>query len=78
MTVLRERMTQDMQIRNLSWNTQNSYLQQVSQFARYFDQSPAGLLSSSIRVSFSSASRQMPRSVLAGTNGSPDGRIATA
>jgi integrase/recombinase XerD len=40
MTVLRQRMTEDMQVRNLSPNTQASYLQQVSLFARYFDKSP--------------------------------------
>jgi hypothetical protein len=30
MTLLRQRMTEDMQIRNLSRHTQSSYLQQVS------------------------------------------------
>jgi integrase/recombinase XerD len=40
MTMLRQRMTEDMQVRNLSPNTQASYLQQVSLFARYFDKSP--------------------------------------
>ena len=40
MTALRQRMTQDMQIRNLATNTQTSYLQQVVLFARYFKQSP--------------------------------------
>ena len=30
MTVLRQRMTEDMQVRNLSPHTQASYLQQVS------------------------------------------------
>jgi len=33
-------MTEDMQVRNLAVNTQMSYLQQVSQFARYFNKSP--------------------------------------
>ena len=50
MTVLRERMTQDMQIRNLSPNTQDSYLQQVSLFARHFDKSPAQLGPEEIRT----------------------------
>jgi hypothetical protein len=50
MTVLRERMTQDMRIRNLSPHTQNSYLQQVSLFARYFNKSPAVLGPEEIRA----------------------------
>ncbi len=40
MTSLRQRTTEDMQIRNLSSNTQTWYLQQVTLFARYFEQSP--------------------------------------
>ena len=40
MTILRRRMTQDMQVRNLSPHTQASYLQQVTQFACYFGKSP--------------------------------------
>ena len=40
MTVLRRRMTEDMQVRNLSPHTQASYLQQVSLFARHFAKSP--------------------------------------
>jgi integrase/recombinase XerD len=40
MTSLRHRMTEDMQVRNLSPHTQASYVQQVSLFARYFSQSP--------------------------------------
>lgn len=43
MTVLRQRMTEDMQVRNLSPHTQASYLQQVSLFARYFRMSPDAL-----------------------------------
>jgi integrase/recombinase XerD len=42
-TNLRQRMTEDMQIRNLSPLTQSSYVQQVSMFARHFDRSPAVL-----------------------------------
>ncbi|MDX0519250.1 integrase, partial [Sinorhizobium medicae] len=34
MTPLRQRMSEDMQVRNFSLNTQHSYLQQVSLFAR--------------------------------------------
>lgn len=40
MTPLRRRMIEEMQIRNLAVNTQESYIQQVSLFARYFQKSP--------------------------------------
>jgi integrase/recombinase XerD len=40
MTPLRRRMTEDMQVRNFSPHTQNSYVQQVSLFARHFSKSP--------------------------------------
>ena len=40
MTRLRQRMTEDMEIRNLSLNTQLAYLQQVSSFAKYCQRSP--------------------------------------
>jgi len=43
MTPLRQRMTEDMQIRHFSANTQENYLQQVSLFARHFRRSPEGL-----------------------------------
>lgn len=43
MTPLRQRMIQDMSIRNFADNTQQSYLQQVSSFARYFQRSPDAL-----------------------------------
>ena len=50
MTVLRQRMTEDMQVRNLSHHTQASYLQQVSLFARHFDKSPDVLTPEHIRT----------------------------
>ncbi len=50
MTSLRQRMTEDMQVRNLALNTQSSYLQQVSQFARYFKRSPEQLGPEEIRT----------------------------
>lgn len=50
MTPLRQRMTEDMQVRNLAVNTQMSYLQQVSQFARYFHKSPELLGAEDIRA----------------------------
>ena len=40
MTSLRQRMTEDMQVRNFSPHTQASYLQQITQFARYFHKQP--------------------------------------
>ena len=40
MTSLRRRMTEDMQVRNLSVQTQATYVQQVSLFARHFNKSP--------------------------------------
>ena len=40
MTPLRRRMTEDMQVRNLSPQTQDLYVQQVSLFARHFNKSP--------------------------------------
>ena len=49
MTPLRQRMTEDMQVRNLSPRTQESYLLQVSLFARHFHQSPALLGPEEIR-----------------------------
>src|ERR1700704_6137898 len=49
MTPLRQRMTEDMQVRNLALNTQTSYVQQVSLFARHFDKSPEQLGPEDIR-----------------------------
>ena len=40
MTPLRQRMIEDMRIRNLTANTQRAYLQQVSAFAEHFGRSP--------------------------------------
>ena len=50
MTILRQRMSEDMQVPNLSPNTQVSYLQQVSRFARHFGRSPAALGPEEIRT----------------------------
>jgi site-specific recombinase XerD len=43
-------MIQDMQVRNFCENTQKSYLQQVSLFARHFRRSPEGLGPANIRT----------------------------
>jgi len=50
MTSLRRRFIEDMQIRNLAENTQKSYIQQVSLFARYFQKSPELLRPDHIRA----------------------------
>jgi len=50
MTLLRQRMLEDMQVRNLSPHTQRSYLEQGSRFARHFGQSPDGLGPEEIRA----------------------------
>jgi site-specific recombinase XerD len=50
MTSLRQRMTEDMQVRNLALNTQTSYVQQVSLFARHFHKSPEQLGPEDIRA----------------------------
>ena len=50
MTSLRQRMTEDLQIRNLSPHTQKCYLEQVSRFARHFGKSPETLGSEDIRA----------------------------
>lgn len=50
MTFLRQRMTEDMQVRNLALNTQTSYVQQVALFARHFNKSPEQLGPEDIRA----------------------------
>jgi len=50
MSKLRQRMTEDMQVRNLALNTQRVYLGQVSQFARHFNKSPERLGPEEIRA----------------------------
>jgi integrase/recombinase XerD len=67
MTSLRQRMTEDMQVRNLALNTQKTYLQQVSLFARYFKKSPEQLGPEEIRayqVYLTNELRLAPKSVL--------------
>lgn len=50
MTSLRTRMTEDMQIRNLAVHTQNTYLLQITLFARHFNKSPELLGPEQIRT----------------------------
>jgi len=50
MTPLRERMLEDMQIRNLSPHTQRAYVENVARFARHFGRSPADLGPEEIRT----------------------------
>ncbi|MEO7191447.1 MAG: site-specific integrase [Vicinamibacterales bacterium] len=50
MTPLRQRMLEDMQVRNLSPLTQRAYLEHVSRFARHFGRSPARLGPEEIRA----------------------------
>jgi len=50
MISLRRRMIEDMQIRNLAVNTQESYTQQVFRFAQYFQKSPELLGPEQIRA----------------------------
>jgi integrase/recombinase XerD len=50
MTPLRQRMLEDMQIRNLASSTQRAYVEHVSHFARHFSRSPAQLGPEEIRA----------------------------
>ena len=50
MTALRQRMLEDMQVRNLSPLTQRAYVEHVARFARHFGRSPAVLGSEEIRT----------------------------
>jgi integrase/recombinase XerD len=49
-TPLRQRMIDDMVVRNLAPNTQESYLQQITLYARYFGKSPDRLGPEEIRT----------------------------
>jgi integrase/recombinase XerD len=67
MTPLRQRMIEDMQVRNFSPHTQTAYVQQVSLFARYFHQSPEALGPEEIRsyqLYLTNAKKLAPSSIL--------------
>src|ERR1700736_3351208 len=67
MTSLRRRMTEDMQVRSLSPQTQATYVQQVSLFARYFNRSPELLGPEEIRsyqVYLTNERRLAPSSII--------------
>lgn len=67
MTPLRQRLIDDMRIRNLSPHTQRSYLEHVSRFARHFGTSPDQLGPEAIRTYqvFLTTARQLsPSSVI--------------
>jgi integrase/recombinase XerD len=67
MTSLRQRMVEDMQVRNLSPLTQKCYVQQVSLFARHFSKSPEVLGPEHIRayqVYMTNEKRLAPGSIL--------------
>ena len=42
MTPLRQRMIEDMQLRNFATTTQRSYIHYVADFARFFNRTPPG------------------------------------
>jgi len=50
MTPLRQRMIEDMRVRNLSVRTQRTYVDQVARFAQYFNKSPELLGPEQIRA----------------------------
>ena len=66
MTPLRRRMTEDMQVRNLSPCTQQSYIDQVARFAQHFHLSPDRLGREQIRdyqVFLATEKRLAPNSI---------------
>jgi integrase/recombinase XerD len=50
MTALRQRMIEDMQLRNLAPSTQTAYLKEITRFARHFGTSPELLGEKEIRT----------------------------
>jgi integrase/recombinase XerD len=67
MTPLRQRMVEDMQVRNFSPHTQSTYVRQVSLFARYFSKPPDQLGPEEIRsyqVYLTNEKKLAPSSIL--------------
>jgi len=67
MTPLRQRMLEDMRLRNLSAHTQATYIDQVARFARHFGQSPDRLGPEQIRayqLYLTDERRLAPRSII--------------
>lgn len=74
MTPLRRRMLEDMQIRNLTRNTQESYVRQVSLFARHLGRSPEDLGPEAIhtyQLYLTNERKLSPSSVLVAVSCSP-------
>src|SRR6266446_791277 len=73
MTSLRRRMTEDMQVRNLSSHTQATYVQQVLLFARHFNKSPEILGPEEIRsyqIYLMNERKLAPSSIIIAVSGS--------
>jgi integrase/recombinase XerD len=49
MTPLRQRMTEELRLRNSSEETIRSYIASVERFARYYDESPGRLRAEQVR-----------------------------
>jgi integrase/recombinase XerD len=80
MTPLRQRMLEDMQVRNLSPHTQRAYIQNVARFARHFGRSPADLGPEEIRAYQVYLVRELalaPSSVVMVTRDSPHARLTS-
>ena len=80
MTPLRQRMLEDMSIRNLTDNTKLSYVQQVSLFAKYFHRSPEKLGPQEVREYqvYLTLNRKLSASSIGTACAAPSSRIFSA